>query len=131
MAKIRIFLALSRVKRLPALKNMLMRTPDMELVGEDGGSIDILLKAGATRAQVVAIDLPSTGEDSGLCSHLLAEYPQLKIVAVSEEGDRIIMYETRMTRKLTSDTSLEGLMDLIRWSVSNDDLEWDDMRLSG
>lgn len=99
----------------------------MEIVGEASDFIDVLLKVGTTQAEVVAIDLPPSGEDSGLCSHLLAEYPHVKIVAVSEEGDRAVMYKTGMVRKDVPVTSLEKLANLIRWSIINVDTDWDDM----
>ena len=97
----------------------------MEIVGVATDTIDVLLKVGDTHANVVAIDLPWNGKDSGLCSHLLAEYPELKIVAVSEKGDTVVLYEIVMLRRQASDTSLEKLVDLIRGSVSSVDIAWD------
>ena len=97
---------------------MLMNEPDMEIVGEADNTIDILLKVGTTHADVVAIDLPPTGEDPGLCSHLLSEYPQVKIIAISEEGDTAVTYESGVVRKYLPDMSLENLTDLIRWSMN-------------
>ena len=127
MVKIRILLALSNVKGILSLKTMLMQQPDMEIVAEASDPIDVLLKVGTNQAEVVAIDLPTSDEDSGLCSHLLAEYPHVKIIAISEEGDRAMMYKTGMVRRQIPDTSLEYLVDLIRWSMINTDTGWNDM----
>ena len=109
-----------------ALKTRLTEEPDIEIVGEATDTVDVLLKTGNTHANVVAIDFPRYGKDSGLCSHLLTEYPELKVFALSEEGDRIILYETVMLRRQAFDTSLEKLADLIRWSVSSVDTDWDE-----
>jgi DNA-binding NarL/FixJ family response regulator len=111
-------LGLSSMDRLFPLKAMLIREPDIEIVGVAIDALDILLKVASTHAEVVVIDLPASGKDSGLCSHILAEYPEVKIFAVSEEGDRIVNYETAMLRREASDTSLENLVDLIRMSTS-------------
>jgi DNA-binding NarL/FixJ family response regulator len=104
-----------------------MHEPDIEIVGEASDAIDVLLKVGNTNAEAVAIDLPSCGKDSGLCSHLLAEYPEVKVFAVSEEGDEVIMYETAMVRKQAINKSVEDLASLIRLSVRGDDNNRHDM----
>jgi DNA-binding NarL/FixJ family response regulator len=129
MEKIRVLLGFSRIEKILPLKALLMQEPDIEIVGEAIDAVDILLKIASTRAEVVAINLPSAGKDAGLSSHILAEYPEVKIFAVSEEGDRIVMYETGMMRREASDTSLESLGGLIRQSMSNVDNGW--VRLPG
>ncbi len=126
MARIRVLLGFSVMDRALPLKLMLIQEPDMEIVGEAIDTVDILLKVGCTHAEVVVIDLPRYGKDSGLCSHLLAEYPEVKVFALSEEGDRIVMYETAMVRKQASETSVEKLVDLIRHSVRGEDNGWYD-----
>ena len=45
------------MNRIPTLKAMLMREPDMELVGEAIDTLDVLLQVKNTNAEVVAIDL--------------------------------------------------------------------------
>jgi DNA-binding NarL/FixJ family response regulator len=109
-----------------SLKTVFMQEPDIEIVGEASNIIDILLEVGNSHAEVVAIDVPLSGKDSGLCSHLLAEYPEVKVFALSEEGNRIVMYETAMVRKQASETSVEKLVDLIRHSVRGEDNGWYD-----
>jgi DNA-binding NarL/FixJ family response regulator len=124
MAIFRVLLGFSSINKVLTLKEMLMREPDIEIVGEAIDALDILLKVAGTHAEVVVIDLPSSGKDSGLCSHILAEYPEVRVFAVSEEGDRIVNYEMAMLRKEASNTSLENLVDLIHRSVSCVDTGW-------
>jgi DNA-binding NarL/FixJ family response regulator len=123
MGKIRVLLGFECADRILAFRTMLMGEPDIEIVGEAINNVDILLKVGSTHADIVAIDLPPYGRDSGLCSHLLAEYPEVKIFAVSEEGDRIVIYETALLRRETSN-SLENLADLIHQSMNCVDKNW-------
>jgi DNA-binding NarL/FixJ family response regulator len=129
MARIRVLLGFSSIDKVLALKAMLMQEPDIEIVGEAIDAVDILLKVASTHAEVVAIDLPSAGKDAGLSSHILAEYPEVKILAVSEDGDRIIIYETAILRREAANTSLESLVHLIRQSMSCVNNGW--VRLPG
>jgi DNA-binding NarL/FixJ family response regulator len=124
MAIFRVLLGLSSISKVLTYKAMLMREPDIKIVGEAIDPLDILLKVASTHAEVVVIDLPSSGKDSGLCSHILAEYPEVRIFAVSEEGDRIVYYEMAMLRREASNTSLANLVDLIHQSVNYVDNGW-------
>jgi len=128
MSRIRVFLGCSSVYKIMSLKTIFMQEPDIEIVGEAIDTVDILLEVGNSHAEVVAIDVPLSGKDSGLCSHLLAEYPEVKVFAVSEEGDRILMYETAVLRREISNTSLGNLPDLIRRSMRSLYNGWDAMR---
>jgi DNA-binding NarL/FixJ family response regulator len=104
-----------------SLKARLMQDPHIEIVGEATNNVEILLNVGCTRAEVAAIDLPLSGEESGLCSHLLAEYPDVKVFALSEGGDRVVIYETGVLRREVPNTSLENLTNLIRRSMRSMD----------
>ena len=114
MERIRVLLGLSSINRNILFKAMLMKEPDLEIVGEATDAIDILLQVASTRAEVVVIDLPSAKNDAGLSSHILTEYPETKILAVSEGRDRMVIYETSVLRWEATNTSLESLGDLIR-----------------
>jgi DNA-binding NarL/FixJ family response regulator len=129
MERIRVLLGFSSIEKILSLKAMLMQEPDIEIVGEAIDAVDILLKVASTRAEVVAIDLPSEGKDAGLSSHILAEYPEVKILAVSEEGDRIVKYETAILRREAPNASLENLVDFIRLSMTCVNNGW--VRLPG
>ena len=98
---------------------MLADEPDLEIVGEVIHPIDVLLELGSTQAEVVVIDLPTSGEDPGLCSHLLAESPEVKVVAVSTGGETSIVYETGVTRRYIPDASPETVAQFIRSLTGN------------
>jgi DNA-binding NarL/FixJ family response regulator len=118
MSKIRVFLGLSSVNKIHSLKKQLLRDPEIEIVGEAINNLEILLKVGNTHAEVVAVDLPLSEDDAGITSHLLEEYPQVKVFAISEEEARIILYGTAKIRKEIQQGNLEKLIDLIHQSVS-------------
>ena len=92
---------------------LLADEPDLEIVGNVVHPIDALLELGSAQPEVVVIDLPTSGEDPGLCSHLLAECPEVKVVAVSSGGETSIVYETGVTRRYLSDASPESVTQFI------------------
>ena len=98
---------------------MLAGEPDLDIVGQVIHPIDALLELGSTKPEVVVIDLPTSGEDPGLCSHLLAERPEVKVVAVSSGGETSIVYETGVTRRYIPDASPEGVTRFIRSLTGN------------
>ena len=117
--RVRILLACPDLKSTGSWEAMLTDEPDFEIVGEAIYPIDVLLELASTQAEVVVIDLPTSGEDPGLCSHLLAEYPEVKVVAVSSGGESSIVYETGVTRRYLSDASPETFTRFIRSLMEN------------
>lgn len=111
---IRVLLGFSSIDMIHQVKTCLMLEPDIQVVGEANDAVDILLKIATTNPDVVAIDLPSSGKDAGLNSHILTEYPDVRILAISRKGDRIVIYETAVFRRETLHTSLESLGEVIR-----------------
>jgi chemotaxis response regulator CheB len=105
-------------------KNILSQEVDMEVVGETTDLVDTLLMVGTAQAEVVVIDLPETGEDPGITSHLLEEYPKVKVVAVSHNGSRAVIYQKGIIRRLVG--SLQSLKDLLRAPSIEEDMVWDD-----
>ncbi len=114
MSGIRVLLACPRLKTLDVWKFLLAQEPAIEVVGEAEDPVDILLSAGSTQADVVVIDLPTAERDPGLHSHLLAEYPQLKVIGVSSEGDSTVVYSIGIVRREAQEISLQTVTNLIR-----------------
>ncbi len=113
-AKIKVLLA-SRPKMLSeVIRNMLERQPDMEVVGEVLDPIELLLTARARPVDVVILTpLDSDGEPK-ICRHLLAEHPQLKIVALSLKGEAAFLYESGSRKKRIDEPSAQSILDVIR-----------------
>lgn len=112
MPRLRILLACPRMTQAGLWKTILSQDPDIELVGEADGAIEALIRTSDTQPTAVVIDLPSTGQDPGLYSHLLEENPQVKVIAVSEDGSRAVKYERGILRRQIGDTSPQTLRKL-------------------
>ena len=65
-----------------------LREAGMDVVGSPADSLALLLAIKERRADVVILSAPDADGPSGspgICSHLLTEFPQLKIVMVSPD----------------------------------------------
>jgi len=68
-----------------AIRDLVEQQADMELVGDCRGPMKILQETGRCKAD--AVILPQEGTDEpGLCSQLLAVYPDLTIVSITSNG---------------------------------------------
>ena len=86
MEEIKVLLA-SRPKLLSeVIRNMIDRQSDMEVDSEVLDPIELLLAVKITKADVVIITPLEANGEPHICSQLLAEYPQLKIVTQSAKG---------------------------------------------
>jgi DNA-binding NarL/FixJ family response regulator len=57
----------------------------MKVVGEFSDSLDLLCSIGRLRPEVIFLWTADGLKEPGICSHLLQEYPHLKVVVVSPE----------------------------------------------
>lgn len=117
MGRVKVMLATKPRLLRESLTDLIQRQTDMEMVGEVFEPIELLWAVGETNADVVVMALPDTNEDPGICSHLLAEYPQLLIIAVSRERDRAFLYQRRPTKELLLRPSNEEILTAIREAV--------------
>jgi DNA-binding NarL/FixJ family response regulator len=118
LERIRVVLA----EMPPILRDVLARTladqPDMVLVGELGTSMELILAAGETRADVVILGLDDA-EFPGVASHLLGEYPHLKFLGVSADGRNAYLCELRPWKVRLMDVSPQGLVGAIRMATTD------------
>ncbi|HNK16321.1 MAG: response regulator transcription factor [Nitrospira sp.] len=83
MDKIRVLLANHPVMVPDAIRELVAKQEDMEVVGDCRGPMKILQEAGRTKADVVIFSQEGN-EELGLCSQLLAVYPDLTIISMAE-----------------------------------------------
>ena len=76
---------------------------DMESLGAVDGSVDLLLKVGELRAEAVILPMRIGETDPGLCSHLLLEYPDLIVIAVSRNFEHANVYRRVILRQSLTD----------------------------
>ena len=89
---------------------------DMEVVGDCRGPMNILQETGRTKADAVILAQEGT-EEPGLCSQLLAVYPDLTIVSVSTNmADVFTQQLCSQRRQVTTDKQLD-IMQTMRLAV--------------
>jgi DNA-binding NarL/FixJ family response regulator len=82
---------------------------DMVLVGEGHDPISILhlMRNGV---DVVILGSDTVGECPGICSHLLSEYPHLKIVLFSHRENAARAYWLGVRQRAVSATTMQALL---------------------
>ena len=88
MDKIRVLIGHHPLMVPDVLRQMIVDQDDMELVGECRGPMKILQETGKAKADVVILAQEGS-EELGLCSQLLAIYPDLTIMSVDPALERV------------------------------------------
>jgi DNA-binding NarL/FixJ family response regulator len=104
------------------LATLLQQQSDIEVVGTVLDPVELLVAVGDTQADVVVVTLPDSGEMPGICSHLLHEYPQLLILALSSARTRACVYRQAITVEPLADISDEGILTTVRRVKANSTL---------
>jgi DNA-binding NarL/FixJ family response regulator len=86
---------------------------DMVLLGVAEDRIE-LLAAARLGADVVILDAPRVHPPPGVCSHLLSECPELRIVVLSTSGEAATVYWLGLRRRRLRTVSAETLTGAIR-----------------
>jgi DNA-binding NarL/FixJ family response regulator len=119
MRKIKVMLA-SRPKMLSdVIRNIIERQSDMILVGDVIDPIKLLFASRETAIDVVIITPLKTDGVPRICSHLLAEYPHLKILTLSETGEAAFLYQLGCDKKCIDNPSEQSILCVIRDVVSS------------
>lgn len=107
MNKIRVLLANHPVMVPQAIRKLIEEQDDMEVVADLRGPMKILQETGRVKADVIVMAQEGVGE-IGLCSQLLAIYPDLIIVSTVSNRDIAFIQQLRSHRErvLTSEQSV-------------------------
>jgi len=95
------------------LKEILADQADMRVVNELGDPVEVLLAVERTGADVVILGMED-GKLPGIASHLLDQYPYLKILAISIDGRQMFLYELRPELAPIGEMEPNRLVDAIR-----------------
>lgn len=106
MNKIRVLLANHPIMIPDVFRQMITDQDDMELVGDARGPMKILQEVGRAKADAVVL-LQEGNEGSGLCSQLLAVYPDLTILVVSSDMTRVCIQQLCSHRKRVATLDLD------------------------
>ncbi len=109
---IRVLIANLSGVLLQLILELIGREGDMELIGQVQGSIEVLEFAGES-IDVLVLGAESPYPLPGICSHLLSEYPNLRILVVAGSGENATLYwlglRRQQLRKISGATLLTGI----------------------
>jgi len=98
------------------VKSLIEREADMEVVREAEQRFELLLAVKETHADAVILSA-SDSETLGLCSHLLSEYPNLTILALSVEGRSAFVEQLCPSRREIANPSNESVLAALRQAI--------------
>lgn len=96
-----------------AVSEVIVREPDLDVVGVAATPSGILHAAGMLHADVVVVGIVD-GALPGVATHLLDQYPDIRVVGVAPEGRTALMYALRPRIDSFSSSSLTELSKAIR-----------------
>lgn len=119
----RVLLTIGQDARRLQLRRLLENQQDIIVVAEEFDPLRILVAVAETMADVVILDLPDGVTDPGICSHLLAEFPQLVVLALSLKQDELIVYKNKIVKERISSPADKEILSIIRQARSDADDE--------
>jgi hypothetical protein len=111
--QIQILLASLPVVLEELVAQLIQQQPDMQLVGHVQGEVELLL-AVRHDLDVLILGAPTAQPLPGICTHLLGEYPGLKIVVITASGDLAVLYWLGLRHHQLRTVSLATLPGSIR-----------------
>ena len=115
MSKIRVLLALDSPLLAELVRKLIDREPDIEVVDEIDDPVDLLLGADLANVNAVIHSWPSA-EMPGVCTLLLAEYPDLLLVGIPRGAECAYACRQAIATTTLPRPSLGGVIDEIRRS---------------
>ncbi len=117
MPKISVMFS-SRPKLLSeVIRNLIEHQPDMEVVGQVVDPIELIFALREIKADVVIITPLEVNGDPKICSQLLKENPDLKILTLTVESKAVYIYQSGLPRKCYNKPSGQSIIDVIRESL--------------
>ncbi|ETX03459.1 response regulator transcription factor [Candidatus Entotheonella palauensis] len=114
MRAVKVLLANQPLAARQFLEAIFRQQSDVQLVGTVLDPIELLIEVEHTEADVVVITLPDSGDIPGICSHLLHQYPQLLILALSADCQRACTYQQVIATEPLAVASEENILLAIR-----------------
>ena len=118
MNTIRVLLANHPLMIPDAIRQLVEEQEDMELVGDCRGPMHILQETGRTKADVVILTHEDTKEP-GLCSQLLAVYPDLTILSVTPDLGLAFTQQLRSIRRDLVTVPRQNIVQSLRATVQH------------
>ena len=93
-----------------------MTNAGMEVVGQSSDSLDLLCSIDRLRPEVVFLWASDALKEPGVVSHLLQEFPHLKVVVVSP--DHFTISDVGVRSRLYADLSMESIRTSVEESLA-------------
>lgn len=116
MEKIRVLLANYPMMLPDEVRKLVEGQPGMEVVGDLRGPMRILQEVGRTKADAVILTLDGL-EEPGLCSQLLAVYPDVTILGVASDMKAAFIQQLCPRRRDIIDPQSENIVESLRAAV--------------
>ena len=113
-SRIRVLLATKSRELCEPLRSLIQSQMDMEIVGEAFSPVGLLLAVDQTKADVAIIEMLDSDQNPGICSHLLAEYPDLLILALTPERESAYLFCQKIIKEPLCEASDEDILLAIR-----------------
>lgn len=117
--KIRVLLANYPMMVPDAVREVLAEQDDMEVVGDCRGPMKILQETGRTKADAVILAQEGTDEP-GLCSQLLAVYPDLIILGITIDMSSAFTQQMRSHRQRIATVYEPELLEWLRRAMGRE-----------
>jgi DNA-binding NarL/FixJ family response regulator len=114
--KIRVLLANHPMMVPDAIRKLVADQEDMEVVGDCRGPMTILQETGRTKADAVILAQEGT-EEPGLCSQLLAVYPDLTILSVTPNIESAYTQQLCSLRQKLVNSQNQNVAQMLRLAV--------------
>lgn len=101
-----------------AIRRLVEEQEDMEVVGDCRGPMKILQEVGRTKADAVVL-IQEGHEEPGLCSQLLAVYPDLAILGMSSDMTRVFTQQLCSHRKRVATREHLDIVQAVRMAVKH------------
>ena len=118
MNKIRVLLANHPMMIPDAIRQLVAEQEDMEVVGDCRGPMKILQETGRTKADAVILAQEGTDEP-GLCSQLLAVYPDLTILGIGSDLASAFTQQLCSQRREISSVETGHIVRSLRAAIRN------------
>ncbi|MHC4399724.1 MAG: response regulator [Planctomycetota bacterium] len=114
MPRIRVILALEPSLVRGSVRGAIESSGDITVVGEADTPVHLLLDIQRHEADAVVLHLENDNQIPGICSHLLQQYPELLVVALSREDDRAFLLRQEVSEQNLDSTSIGDLLAALR-----------------
>jgi DNA-binding NarL/FixJ family response regulator len=98
---------------------MLRREADIDVVGQVTDQVDLLLAVLETGADVVIHSADESQPMPAVYTHLLSEFPELRIIALSADAQQGFAYRQEITARPLPAVSPDEVLSAVRWAAES------------